>query len=43
MTFDDFKKYFSDFQICYYHDDYDYSAIRLKNNAENIIYLKFNI
>lgn len=43
ISFEDFKRFFDDFQICYYHDGYDYSAIKLKNNSNDIIFLKFTI
>lgn len=29
MTWNDFLQYYSDLQICYYHDGYKYSAIKL--------------
>lgn len=34
ILWEDFKKYFSDFQMCYYHDDYNYSAIKIRNDAQ---------
>ena len=35
MDFVDFKKYFSDMQICYYHDDYKYSSHLFEGNHKS--------
>ena len=43
MDFMNFLKYFSDFQVCYYHDGFKYSAIKLKSKSNKQIYLKVNI
>lgn len=29
MSYKDFLRYFSDIQICYYHEDYSYSALKI--------------
>ena len=42
MQWEDFVKYFSDVQICYYHDDYSYTAVQL-GLARTPYYLTVNI
>ena len=44
MDYDDFVKYYSDFQVCYYHDKYKYSALKIDNikKSENV-FLTFEI
>lgn len=38
MGYNEFCKFFSDFQVCYYHDNYKYSALKLENiqKSENV-------
>lgn len=44
MEYDDFCQYFSDFQICYFHDGYKYSALKLENVDKNEnVFLQFEI
>jgi calpain-15 len=43
MTFNDFCKYFSDLQICYYHENFKYSAIKLQSGKTEKVYLTFKI
>ena len=43
MNYNDFCKYYSDIQICYFHDDFKYSAITIESSKEETTYLKFNI
>ena len=43
MTWDDFRKYYSDCQICYYHDGYKYSAEKYKSKRGETVYLKFRL
>lgn len=43
MLWKDFLKYYSDFQICYFHDGYKYSAIGLTNEKNKTVGLKFSI
>ena len=44
MTFTDFCQHFSDFQVCYYHDDYKYSALKLeKVHKSHNVFLEFQI
>ena len=43
MSFDDFRKYFSDVQICRVHDDYKYSAHRFTVEANHASYIRFTI
>lgn len=40
MNWNDFLKYFSDVQICYFHDNYRYSALKLQTKKDEIVYLK---
>jgi hypothetical protein len=44
MDYNDFCKYYSDFQVCYFHDKYKYSALMLENiqKTENV-FLQFRI
>lgn len=41
MTWNDFLKYYTDVQICYYHDEYKYSAIKLTCEKDKSIVIKF--
>lgn len=41
MTWNDFLKYYSDLQICYFHDEYKYSAIKLTCEKNESIVVKF--
>jgi len=43
MPFEEFEKYFSDFQICYYHDTYLYSAFRYNTAKNETLRFKFNL
>ena len=43
IGYDYFLKYFSDYQICYYHDNYKYSAIKLRSQKNGIVVFKFSI
>ena len=44
MDYDDFCKFYSDFQVCYYHDNYKYSALMIENIKKNEnVFLQFNI
>jgi hypothetical protein len=43
MSFTDFCKYYSDIQICYYHDNYKYSAIKVQNPNNQTCYLGFTL
>lgn len=35
MPFEEFDKIFSDFQVCFYHDDYKYSCIRMEETVKH--------
>lgn len=43
MTYNDFVEYYSDCQICYYHDGYKYSAIQIESGFNESIGLSFQI
>ena len=43
MNYKDFCKYYSDLQICYFHDGFKYSAIRLQSKKGGTVFLRFNI
>ena len=43
MAWEDFLKYYSDVQICYFHDDYKYSAEKYKSKRHETVYLKFRL
>lgn len=43
MSWNDFLKYFSDMQICYFHDNYRYSALKLQSQRNEVLYLKINV
>ena len=43
MTWNDFLKYYSDLQICYYHDDYKYSALQVQSDKNASVVLKFTL
>lgn len=43
MLWKDFLKYYSDFQICYYYDDFKYSALRINSEENEIVYVQFTI
>lgn len=43
MTWNDFLKYYTDVQICYYHDNYKYSAIKLQSQKDEVVYLRLSI
>jgi hypothetical protein len=43
MPWKDFKEYYNAIQICYYHDNYKYSAKKFKTKNNENIYLKFTL
>ena len=43
MNYNDFCRYFSDCQICYYHDDYKYSAKTFESEPNESLYLQFEV
>ena len=44
MDYNDFCKYYSDFQVCYFHDGYKYSALKIENVRKNEnVFLQFEI
>lgn len=43
MDFDNFCKYYSDVQVCYYHDNHKYSAIKITSQPNDRIYLAFTV
>lgn len=43
MTYADFVKYYSDLQICYYHDKFKYSAARFNTKPNETVNLSFQI
>ena len=43
MTYNDFVKYYSDIQICYYHDGFKYSAVKLQSEKNGTVFLRFKI
>ena len=44
MEYKDFVKFYSDFQVCYFHDGYKYSALKLENiNKSEDVFLQFEI
>lgn len=44
MGYDDFCQYYSDFQVCYFHDGYKYSALKVENVQKNEnVFLQFEI
>ena len=43
MSWEEFQKYYSDVQICYYHDNYKYSAEKYKTKRHETVYLKFRL
>ena len=43
MDFANFCKYYSDIQVCYYHDNYKYSAVNLQNKKGEIMFLRFEL
>lgn len=43
MPFKDFLKYFHDYQICFYHDDYIYSAQRYQTSSTKPTVIEFEI
>ena len=43
MPFAEFIKYFHDYQVCYYHDDYLYSSQRYSSAMNKPTYLEFVI
>ena len=43
MDYSNFCKYFSDVQVCYYHDAYKYSAIKVQSARDKKVYLKFEL
>ena len=43
MLWEDFLKFFSDVQVCYYHDGYKYSAEKFESKRNETIFMKFTI
>jgi len=43
MPFEEFNKLFSDFQVCYYKDDYKYSSTRLNTQEGQHVYFEFDV
>jgi hypothetical protein len=43
MEWEDFIKYYSDVQICYFHDGYKYSAEKYKSKRHETVFLKFRL
>lgn len=43
MSWDQFLIYYSDVQICYYHDDYKYSAEKFTSERNETVFVKFTI
>lgn len=43
MPFKEFMKYFHDYQVCYYHDDYLYSSQRYSSTTNKPTYLEFKV
>ena len=43
MGFQDWLNYFREYQICYYHDNYEYSAAMFQSNPHEEKYLTFDI
>ena len=43
MTWDQFLVYYSDVQICYFHDNYKYSAEKYTSQKNETVYIKFNL
>lgn len=43
IDFDNFCKYFSDVQVCYYHDNYKYSSTQITSQRNDRVYLKFTV
>ncbi|EAR84269.2 calpain family cysteine protease (macronuclear) [Tetrahymena thermophila SB210] len=43
MSYDDFRKYFTDAQICYVHDDFEYASIRAQSAAKQAKFFKVKI
>ena len=43
MTYNEFVKYYDTLQICYYHDDYKYSALKLQSKPNDTVNLTFNV
>ena len=43
MNWNDFLKYYSDMQICYFHDNYRYTALKMQTQKNEVVYLKISI
>lgn len=43
MDYSDFCKFFSDFQVCYYHENYRYSSLKLATMRNETIVLKISL
>ena len=43
MTFKEWQKYFHDFDVCYYHDNYLHSAKKFTSSATAPTVIKFNV
>jgi calpain-15 len=43
MEWKDFLKYYSDLQICYFHDGFKYSAVSLTSEKNKKVVLRFHL
>lgn len=43
IRFQDFEKYFSDFQVCYYHDKYELSSFKIETQKNEVLDFEFDI
>lgn len=43
MNWEDFQKFYSDVQVCYFHDGFKYSAEKFKTKRNENIFLKFQL
>jgi len=43
IPFEDFEKYFSDFQVCYYHDDYKLASFKIETQKNECLDFEFDV
>jgi len=43
IGFSDYLKYFSDFQICEFHDNFCYSALKMNSKFDDKTFLSFKV
>lgn len=43
MAYEQFYKYYSDFQLCYYHDSFQYSFLPIQSSSVNPCFASFEI